>query len=759
MRKLILFFLASTALAVDAAPSILTINLDQPIEAPRWMYDAKAKVKGGPLAEHMIKIKKSLMAKDRHACLAAVPAAYKLGKSLSSWIALNELACAQLKDKNGKIGASALKAVLDRVSNEPRWLLTGSSVQLLRNAYTSGLLLLLEQQVKTERRAAWATIDRLQQVRNWLNPEERASVYRSAGELAFVEQNLSAAQDFLMRSLSEKENTDLRARVESIRSTLMGKKKESAATTASTAIANAANEDLGVTDQEREIFARMNRSYDSQDYISAVEDGLELIQKFPGGKRAAEASDRVLDVYLSLANRTEEKFRHVRETTVKAMSKADAARLSRWASNAYVKGSYLDALNLAEVAYEKYNGHPDSTKMALLAGEAAQAVGEYADARDHFERLVRQHAGTNEAAEATFRLGLLEFRNKNFPQAAAFFERVLALNQAKDWEYRALYWQWRSQQKVDATKAQPFAQALIKKYPLSYYGLRAQAESNGGEIKLIKVKGSPSKVELRLLPTEQLAWERMKVLLSAGWFKEAEKEMELLPDPITNEERLVRAKYWAAAMRYDLAMQALNKAIEENPDLMTAEVLRIIFPREYSPWITRESKAFGLQDDLLCALIRQESSFRPEVKSSANALGVMQLLPSTAQELAREFKMRDFNALESLVNPEINIKLGSAYFSRLVRNFSGNIPLALAAYNAGPTRLRRWLSARKDLDGIETKGTSSPEVEVWIDEIPWDETSLYVKAILRNWMIYRLLDGSKLVLSEPIWVDAKAAAR
>lgn len=756
MRNLYITFLALAAYSAGAALPVVTVNLDQPVNAPRWMYDPKAKVKGTPLTEQMIKIKKSLIAKDRSGCLAAVPKAYALGKSLSAWIAFNELTCAQLKDKSGKVAVPALKAALDRVGNEPRWLLTGPTTQLLRTAYVSGLLVLAEQEVKSDRRSAWKTIDRLQQVRNWLSQDERATVYRYAGELAFVEQNLLAAQDFLTRSLGEKESADLRARVDSIRSTLIGKKKEAA-----TAVAPSVSvgEDLGVTEQEREIFARMNRSYDSQDYISAVEDALELIQKFPGGKRAAEASDRVLDVYLSLANRTEEKFRHVRETTVKTMAKADAARLSRWANNAYAKGSYSDALKLAEVAYEKYNGHPDSTKMALLAGEAAQATGDYAEARGHFESLVRQHAGTNEAAEATFRLGLLELRNKNYPQAAAFFERLLALNQAKDWEYRALYWQWRAQQKVDATKAQPFAQALIKKYPLTYYGLRAQAEINGGEIKLNKGKLSPAKVELRLLPTENLAWERMKVLLSAGWFKEAEKEMEFLPEATTNEERLVRAKYWAATLRYDLAMQAMNKAIEENPDLLTTEVLRIVFPREYTPFIARESKAFGLQEDLLCSLIRQESSFRPEVKSPANALGVMQLLPTTAQELAREFKMKDFNAPESLVNPEINIKLGSAYFSRLLRNFSGNVPLALAAYNAGPTRLRRWLSARKDLDGIESPGSSSPEVEVWIDEIPWDETSLYVKAILRNWLIYRLLDGSKLVFSEPIWVDAKPAAR
>jgi soluble lytic murein transglycosylase len=758
VRHLIATVVVLSAVPAQATVAVINVNLETPIEAPRWMYDSKVKPKGGPLVQDLIQAKKALLAKDRASCLAAVQKAYTLGKSLGPWIAWNQSQCAQLRDKSGNLSVSAIKTAMERLESEPRWLLSGPAAQLLRISYTSGMLLLAEQQVKTDRRAAWKTLDKLQQVRNWLSVDERATAYRFAGELAFIEQNLTAAQDFLLRSLNEKESAELRTRVESIRSSLLGGKKKDASASTGTALPKVAD-DLGVSDEERDIYARMTRSYESQDYISAIEDAMDLIQKFPGGKRAGEASDRVLDIYLSLANRTEDKFRHVRERTVKEMAKADPARLSRWANNAYAKGSYLDALNLAEKAYEKYNGHPDSTKMALLAGEAAQAAGEYDEAVDHFERLVRQHAGTQEAAEATFRLGLLEYRKKRYSQAAAYFERLLALSQGKDWEYRALYWQWRSQQKIDSNKATPYAQQLASKFPLTYYGLRAQAELNGGEVQLPKGKATANKIDLRLLQSEQLGWERLGLLLKAGWFREAEKEIEFLPEANTNEERLLRAKLWAGAMRYDLAMQALNKALEENQDYIKPDVLRVIYPLDYTSWITRESKTMGLQEDWVRSLIRQESSFRPEAKSPANAFGVMQLLPTTAQELAREFKLKDFSTPDSLLNPEINIKLGTTYLSRLIRSFGGNVPLALAAYNAGPTRLRRWLNARKDLSGLESSQSSSPEVEVWIDEIPWDETSFYVKAILRNWMVYRLLDGSKLSLSEPIWVDAKTASR
>lgn len=756
MRLILMIALATQLVTGHAAPTVVSVNLEQNFESPRWMYDARAKTSSTPLIQNMIQIKKTWLGKEIGACLAAVDKAYVAGKSLGPWIAWNHLQCAQWRDKKGRVNAVALKAALDHVDRDPRWMLAGPASQLLRSAYTSGLLVLAEQQLKTDRRAAWKSLDRLQQLRSWLSAEDRANAYRIAGELAFIEQNLAVAQDFLLRSLNEKDNPELRSRMESIRSSLLGKKDSGDKGYLEPAIP--VEDELGMSDQEREFSNRMKRAYDSQDYISAIEDGVELIQKFPGSRRSAEASDLILDIYLSVSAKTEEKFRHVRERIVKDMLKADPARLSRWAQNAYARGSYLDALTLAEKAHDRYNGHPDSTKIALLAAEAAHAAGEYKYAQKFFEILLVQHAGTNEAAEATFRLGLLEYRKKRYPQAAAFFERLLVLNHGKNWEHRALYWQWRAQQRIDAENSKPYAERLIAKYPLSYYGIRAQAETNGGELQL-KAKGAPLKVELRLMQSELLAWERLNVLLKAGWFREAEKELEFLPEPNTNEERLLRAKLWSAAMRYDMAIQVLNKAIEENPEYMRINVLKVVFPNEFADWIGRESKLTGLDANWIRSLIRQESSFRPEVKSPANAMGVMQLLPATGQEIARDLKVKEFTSPDSLLIPEINIKLGSVYLSRLLRGFSGNMPLALAAYNAGPTRLRRWLSARRDLSGLEAASSSAPEVEVWIDELPWEETSQYVKAILRNWLVYRLMDGSKLSLSEPIWVDAKPSAR
>ncbi|MGE4132862.1 MAG: transglycosylase SLT domain-containing protein [Bdellovibrionales bacterium] len=752
IRSGLIFFVSQ---ALWAAPQISTVSvsLDQNFAAPRWMYGEK-KPKADKLTNLLIEAKQAFLDNNASQCMTSLNKAYAMGKSLAPWLAWNQLQCAQLLGKGGKPSVSFLKSATQRVYGEPSWLLSGPSSSFLRDQYVSAMLLLVEHQLKTDRAGAWKTIDRLQQVRGWMTIDERASTLKWAGELAFVEQNLSAAVDFLARSLNEKESSEVRSRMESIRSTLLGKQKVAPAAPTS----QVKKEDLGISDEEKDIAARMRRSFDSRDLVSAVEDGIKLIEKFPGSRHAQEATELILDIYLSIANKSDEKYVHVRSSVVKEMQKVDAARLYRWANNAYARSNYLDALTLAEKSFAKFSGQVDGTKALLLAGKAAVAAGEYGDAAENFEQLMKYHGGTPEAAEAIFRLGLLEFRRKRYPQATAYFERLLALASGTDFEYRGLYWQWRTQQKIDAAKSSSVGQALISRYPFSYYGLRAQAELNGGEIKLAP-GATPIKAELRLLPGERLGWERMIALLKAGWFKEAERELDSLPEPQSHEERLIRAKLWALTMRYDLAIQEVSRAVDEDPTLAQLSVLRVVFPEEYAKTAEKEAKQSSLTSDWIFSVIRQESSFRADAKSPAGALGLMQLLPSTGKEIARDLRLKAFRGTDSLLDPDINIKLGATYLSRLIKKFNGHIPLALAAYNAGPTRLKRWLSARKDLSLLEGPPSSSPDVEIWLDEIPWEETSFYVKAILRNWMIYRLLDGSKVSLSEPLWVDAKSTTR
>jgi soluble lytic murein transglycosylase len=112
-----------------------------------------------------------------------------------------------------------------------------------------------------------------------------------------------------------------------------------------------------------------------------------------------------------------------------------------------------------------------------------------------------------------------------------------------------------------------------------------------------------------------------------------------------------------------------------------------------------------------------------------------------------------------LFEPELNIRFGTHYFKRMLRMFSDNVPLALSAYNAGPGRIRRWVEIRNFSPEFLTGTEPVPSDDLWVDELPWNETRFYSKAILRNWMIYKTLYEKQGLrdfypVEHPVWKRA-----
>jgi soluble lytic murein transglycosylase len=159
------------------------------------------------------------------------------------------------------------------------------------------------------------------------------------------------------------------------------------------------------------------------------------------------------------------------------------------------------------------------------------------------------------------------------------------------------------------------------------------------------------------------------------------------------------------------------------------DILVHIFPMAYWDLIRKHSAQNDLDPYLVAALMAQESTFVPGIRSHANAYGLMQLWPPTARRLARSLKIPYSSRL--LTNPEANVRMGTYHFAELIRDF-GSVHLALASYNAGPTPVKRWMAERPGLT----------DREEFIDDIPYPETQNYVKRILGTAEDYRRLYGS-----------------
>ena len=150
----------------------------------------------------------------------------------------------------------------------------------------------------------------------------------------------------------------------------------------------------------------------------------------------------------------------------------------------------------------------------------------------------------------------------------------------------------------------------------------------------------------------------------------------------------------------------------------------LVYPAGYSDLITKHAISSNLDPFLVYAIIREESWFNKEAVSPAGALGLMQLMPGTAKRVAKE----SYAGRESLFDPEVNIELGTRFFSERLSQFDGNIFLAIASYNAGPEAVEKWMN---ELDGVE--------LDEFIEDIPYKETREYVKKVFRSYMEYNRL--------------------
>lgn len=161
------------------------------------------------------------------------------------------------------------------------------------------------------------------------------------------------------------------------------------------------------------------------------------------------------------------------------------------------------------------------------------------------------------------------------------------------------------------------------------------------------------------------------------------------------------------------------------------QIINNLYKKEYSEYVTKYAEMYDVEEDLIYALIKAESNFDPNAVSHQNAKGLMQLMESTAEDLAKKCKIEltDKNILE----PEINIQLGTKYISILLDKYEC-VEVALAAYNAGSGNVDKWIE--KGI--IKADGSD-------IENIPYKETNMYVRKIMRDYQFYmKLSKGNSL---------------
>ena len=255
----------------------------------------------------------------------------------------------------------------------------------------------------------------------------------------------------------------------------------------------------------------------------------------------------------------------------------------------------------------------------------------------------------------------------------------------------------------------------------NFYGqLAAEELGSASASGMLSVSYQPTVTEVQAM-LAQPAMQRTLDLYRMGLRQEAAKEWSLAVRKLDDKHLLIASEIASRHAMYDRSINAADRTL-----LLHDFNLR--YPAPYRDSLQGHLQENNLEEAWVYGLMRQESRFVTQAKSTAGAAGLMQVMPATARWIAQRLGMKDYRK-ELISQLDTNIKLGTYYMKNVLSTFGNNPVLASAAYNAGPGRARQWL-ADKPLEGA-----------IYVESIPFDETRDYVKKVMSNTVYYAKLFG------------------
>ena len=387
---------------------------------------------------------------------------------------------------------------------------------------------------------------------------------------------------------------------------------------------------------------------------------------------------------------------------------------------------------LARAFVDRFPSSPYAEEILNSLASVHIVDDEDADADAIFREMLDRFPAGRFAERAAWKAGWTAYREGRFTDALQYFDKGSAQFPRSDYRPSWLYWAGRAaQQAGDIETGVARLRLAATDYHNSYYGRLAIArlkETRGGTIAPTLQK-APATVAI---PTAG----RIATLLSVGLHRQAMDEL-LYAQRMWGDSPQLQATIALTHRRLGNVRAGINAMKRAYPQYLAAggetlppQILQVIFPVDFWPLLQKYSQQRGLDPFVVAALVAQESNFDPVVRSHANAYGLMQILPSTGRQYARRLGVRPFST-RRLTEAEVNVRLGTQIFADSIKKFGG-VHFALAAYNAGDSRVLRWQR--------EKPGLSQDE---FIDDIPFPETQNYVKRILGTAEDYRFLYGQR----------------
>jgi soluble lytic murein transglycosylase len=387
------------------------------------------------------------------------------------------------------------------------------------------------------------------------------------------------------------------------------------------------------------------------------------------------------------------------------------------------KDEFIDATRAFIAA-----GAPDQLAESALNDLATFYIVEDEDqeAAETFGEMYRRYPNGANGERAAWRWGWWSYTKGNYAETIRVFDDAFTRFGHSDYRSAWIYWSARARQKAgERDAATETYRRTLGLYQNSYYG--RQADRNLREmlgLPASKVSLASRETPVSFVPGDPPPNARLITrLLEVGLYDEAlgelkRDEIDYGPSPVI---MATQAYAWNRKGELRTGITLMKRAYPQflaaGGEALPADIRRVMFPVAYWDLIQKYAGGRGLDPYLMASLIMQESTFDKDIKSAANAWGLMQILPSTGRSYAPKLGIKPWRVAK-LTDAQVNIRIGMAYFADLVKQYDGIVG-ALVAYNAGGSRYRRWVAKYPGAERDE-----------FIDNIPFFETQNYLKRIL-----------------------------
>ena len=478
-------------------------------------------------------------------------------------------------------------------------------------------------------------------------------------------------------------------------------------------------------------------------HAEAIEELKKFLAADPHSSRRAEAK-----LKLGIAQVRLKQYDHARET-FRGLAREggpESQEATVWLARVYLRQGQGDKLlEVGRLLPSASLAAEQKGQITLFVGMWLEDQKQYDEAMAKYQQVARQGEPASQRAEGLWRVGWVYYRTGRYREAGESL-RVLAEQHDSEFEPQALYWMARAGEQHQQPEVQEYYRKLCQRHRFTYYCQLARERmktSPGLEAPLdvsmvsaeTSTEGQPTAAVItRADIAQQTAYRRAIELKTLGLDGDAAHEVAVLTERYSREPDALVAlstmlnEVGAYHQALRLARARFRDQLERTGGTFAPTLWNVAYPTGLLPTIKLQG-AKGVDPYLIAAIIREESQYDVKAVSRVGAIGLMQVMPATANTVAQRVGLPALGR-EDLFDQETNIRIGVHYVEQLLEQFSGNLVYTIASYNAGPLAVGNWIA--------QYRGQGQDE---FVELIPYQETRQYVKRVLRSYREYVRLGG------------------